>query len=582
MNDGVLTGTDTVTISVADRAPVANAGPDQPGLHTKSLVTLDGSGSSDPDGDTLGYSWAQTDGPSVTLSSTTAQKPTFTAPAGSATLTFQLTVSDGELSDSDTVTITTVDRAPVANAGPDQAAVDTNSPVTLDATGSSDPDGDTLGYSWAQIDGPSVTLSSTTAAQPTFNSPASESTLDFQLTVSDGELQATDTVTIDVTPLAPRNVAPKATVTASSEDAAAGQSAAKAVDGFTDGYPDGNATHEWATVGGTTGSWLKLDWGARKYSLDHLVIYDRPNSNDRITGATLTFSDGSTANVPSLPNNGAPLTVNFPVVLTSSVKLTVTSVSSVTHNVGLAEIEAWTAPVHPLNRAPVADAGADQSSVTGGSSVHLDGTGSSDPDRDSLTYAWTQTSGPSVTLTAAGTATPAFTAPSSTSTLTFQLTVSDGALTATDTVTVNVLAPGGTTLNVAPLATVSASSENASTGQQAVKAVDGVASGDAVHEWATIGGKAGSWLDLSWTSPQTIDHIVLYDRFNSNDRIMGATLTFDGGNAINVPALPNNGAPLTVTLPAPITASSVQLAINSVSTVTHNIGLAEIEVWTAS
>ena len=60
-----------------------------------STVTLDGSQSVDPDGGTTSYRWTQTAGPAVTLSSSTAVKPTFTAPSGDTTLTFQLVVSDG-------------------------------------------------------------------------------------------------------------------------------------------------------------------------------------------------------------------------------------------------------------------------------------------------------------------------------------------------------------------------------------------------------------------------------------------------------------------------------------------------------
>jgi LmbE family N-acetylglucosaminyl deacetylase len=86
--------------------PVANAGPDQ-SVSTGSSVTLDGSGSSDPNADPLSYQWTQTSGTPVTLSSATAQKPTFTAPAAATTLVFSLVVNDGTLnSPADTVSIT--------------------------------------------------------------------------------------------------------------------------------------------------------------------------------------------------------------------------------------------------------------------------------------------------------------------------------------------------------------------------------------------------------------------------------------------------------------------------------------------
>ena len=60
------------------------------------MVTLDGSGSNDPDGDQISFSWRQTLGTSVSLSDTSAAIVTFTAPANSTLLTFELTVNDGQ------------------------------------------------------------------------------------------------------------------------------------------------------------------------------------------------------------------------------------------------------------------------------------------------------------------------------------------------------------------------------------------------------------------------------------------------------------------------------------------------------
>src|SRR5262249_9013462 len=156
-----------------DDPPVADAGPDQT-VNERSTVTLTGAGSSEPDGQTLTYTWTQTGGPAVTLSSTHAVSPTFTAPEGLANqdLTFQVAVSDG----SPTVTDTAVFRehrlndAPTASAGPTQT-VNERSTVTLSAAGSSDPEGQTLTYTWAQTAGPAVTLSNTHAVSPTFTAP---------------------------------------------------------------------------------------------------------------------------------------------------------------------------------------------------------------------------------------------------------------------------------------------------------------------------------------------------------------------------------------------------------------------------
>jgi hypothetical protein len=78
-------------------SPNAHAGSDQ-SVAEGSTVTLDGSGSSDPDDIVLSYLWEQTGGPSVTLSDSTAVRPTFVTPPvnpGVASLIFRLTVTDG-------------------------------------------------------------------------------------------------------------------------------------------------------------------------------------------------------------------------------------------------------------------------------------------------------------------------------------------------------------------------------------------------------------------------------------------------------------------------------------------------------
>jgi len=380
---------------------------------------------------------------------------------------------------------------------------------------------------------------------------------------------------------APVNVARVSgvSVSASSQNTSTGQTAAKAVDGSATGYP-GDHTREWATQGGKANSWIQLNWSS-PVTIDRVVLYDRPNADDRVNAGTLTFSSGSSVAVGQLGNSGAATTVTFSARQVTQLRFTITSVSSTTSNVGLAELEVWGETAAPANRPPVANAGPDQAVATG-STVTLDGSASSDPDGTPLTYQWAQTGGPSVALGAPGVAKPTFTAPSA-GTYTFQLTVSDGAATAVDSVSVTAQnsAPSANLARISGV-TATASSQASST-QSPAKAIDGVASGypgDSSKEWATAGGKAGSWIRLAWTAPVTVDRVVLYDRPNADDRVNAGTLVFSDGSSVAVGALGNSGGATTVTFPSR-TISNVRFNITAVSSTTHNVGLAEFEVWGA-
>jgi hypothetical protein len=90
----------------------------------------------------------------------------------------------------------TINRPPTANAGPDVTAECTSyttTAVALNGTGSSDPDGDTLTYTWSA---PGVSFNDATSATPVGQFP--EGTTLVTLKVSDGFATATDTVVVTV------------------------------------------------------------------------------------------------------------------------------------------------------------------------------------------------------------------------------------------------------------------------------------------------------------------------------------------------------------------------------------------------
>ena len=286
------------------------------------------------------------------------------------------------------------------------------------------------------------------------------------------------------------NIAASAMVTASSQNFTTGQTVTKAIDGVAAGYPT-DPTREWATAGGKAGSYLHLAFRSAK-NVNRVVLYDRPNSGDQITGGTLTFSDGSTVPVPALDNAGKATAVTFTTRPTTSLRLTVTTVSGTTKSAGLAELQAYSDT--EIAAAPAA----------------------------------------------------------------------------------------GLSTNVAGASAVTASSQNTASGQTALKAVDGVMAGypaAATREWATVGGKAGSYLNLAFPAAVTLSRVVLSDRPNTADQVTGGTLTFSDGSTAAVPALDNAGQATSISFPDTAT-TSVRLTVTTVSGTTRNVGLAEIQAYT--
>lgn len=355
VNDGTDdSASDRVRITVeeatsANATPIADAGEDQT-VAVGDRVTLDGSGSTDPDGDDLTYSWSITampEGSEAVLGRTTLQSPKFTADLA-GTYELQLIVNDGtQDSTADSVTIVAeepdTNTAPEANAGDDQA-VTVGDTVTLDGSGSTDNDGDSLTYNWSLTSSPagsSATLINAETVSPSFVADTAGDYV-LSLSVSDGTATSTaDTVTINATI---SNTAPTANA---GDDQSVTTGATVTLDGSASSDADGDSlSYTWTFSSVPSGSTATLSSSSvtASFTADIEGIYV----------ASLTVNDGK--------DNSSADTV------------TITATTN--------------------NTAPTADAGSTQA-VTTGAIVTLDGSASSDPDGDSLTYTWSLTSTPS-------------------------------------------------------------------------------------------------------------------------------------------------------------------------------------------
>ncbi|TNE46505.1 MAG: hypothetical protein EP343_23140 [Deltaproteobacteria bacterium] len=167
----------------------ANGGPDITGV-LNTPIQLKGGGV-DTDGDPIvSYKWTQYSGPSAELKD--ADKATATVVLKSAEEhIFLLTVSNGtKTSVADTVAIrfaNTPNQHPTALVKDKLLCVSVGESVTLDATASVDPDGDSMIYEWRQLAGPTVLKESGRQPSVTFT-PTQNGLILIKFTVSDTKL----------------------------------------------------------------------------------------------------------------------------------------------------------------------------------------------------------------------------------------------------------------------------------------------------------------------------------------------------------------------------------------------------------
>lgn len=188
---------------------VANAGADQIAVPGQT-VTLSGTASFGTGDTPIAYLWRQTQGLSVSLNGSSSPLAGFVVPDGAGTLEFELTVTQDYAVDSDRIVIT-IDGGPPpggateplsANAGADQS-VDSESGVVLYGSANGGDPAVPLQYEWQQSQGPTVTLVGTNGVSPTFVAPTvteGSVVLTFELTLLQGDVTATDNVTVTVVP----------------------------------------------------------------------------------------------------------------------------------------------------------------------------------------------------------------------------------------------------------------------------------------------------------------------------------------------------------------------------------------------
>lgn len=260
----------TVTATAANLPPTAHAGTNQNVTLVSPMapVILDGSGSSDPNMDVLTYAWTIEDpnGLAVVLDAATSPKPRFT-PLLTGIYIADLVVSDTKGGSSRArvrVVVSPVNSAPVAAAGVDQNVI-TGATVRLNGKGSTDADGNALGYKWTlnKPSGSVASLVTTVPDQPTFVADL-DGTYIASLVVNDGKVDSTTVSTVRVT-AGPLNMAPVALATATPTTVSlAALPAAKLVTLDGGGSTDANRdilTYTWTMTSfpGTTAPALTVD-----------------------------------------------------------------------------------------------------------------------------------------------------------------------------------------------------------------------------------------------------------------------------------------------------------------------------------
>jgi len=325
--------------------PVAKAGNDVVLTLPQDSVQLNGAGSFDTDGSIASYSWTMISGPAqFSLNTLTSSSPKIKGLVAGNYL-FELTVTDnlGAIG-KDTVQVTVNaagPQSPVANAGNDRLIHLPSNSVQLNANNSYDPDGTIASYLWNKVSGPaSFSINDNTLTNPVISNLDNGIYLvELIVTDSDG-LTSKDTVSVKVNkpPIANGGADNSITLPVNSVQ----------LDGSNSSDQDGSLTsYQWNKIVGPS-----------QFSISNSSVA-KPTVSNLVQGIyqfelVVTDNDGGSAK--------------------DTVIITV---------------------YRALNKAPLANAGADQSITLPANSVTVSGSSSSDTDGSIVSYQWSQVSGPS-------------------------------------------------------------------------------------------------------------------------------------------------------------------------------------------
>ncbi|WP_166671919.1 PKD domain-containing protein [Methylosinus sp. sav-2] len=397
----------TSLLTTGNVPPVANAGDDQR-VAAGAKVTLDGSRSTDVNGDALTYRWAlisRPAGSSAALDDPTSVKPGFTADVAGSYVA-ELLVDDGfGHARPATVVVTTEAAAPIADAGRDPLAR-AGDIVSLDGSASRDPEGGRLSASWTvlglgdQLPGALSNASSLTAALAISQSGRDHSSgttpklVVAQLTVENRLLFSTDDVVVSTVEARP--VAAPRQVGVAYRGVVVGLDGSSSVNPNLPATPNGGLTYKWSLLSRPAGSAAGI--GNPTSALPTL----KPDAYGRYV-VQLIVSDG---------------------VLDSRPRTLVVEVTA---------------------QKPVAAISA-KSPVLVGQTASFDGSTSIDPDGNPLTFAWTLKSAPggSRAVVTDAASSVAHLVPDMAGSYTVQLVVSDP-YNASAPATATILAQGGFT-----------------------------------------------------------------------------------------------------------------------------------------